>query len=68
MCLKTFASFADAVEQSLWLPAAEQNADTPDRVVDKLALLHCYLSPEIFDLIKESATTMKQKLYQIKRF
>ena len=54
--IKTFTSFADAVEQSLRLPAAEQNADAPDRVVDKLALLHCYLSPEIFDLIEESAT------------
>ena len=54
--IKTFTSFADAVEQSLRLPAAEQNANAPDRVVDKLALLHCYLSPEIFDLIEESAT------------
>ena len=53
--IKTFTSFADTVEQSLRLPAAEQNADAPDRVVDKLALLHCYLSPEIFDLIEESA-------------
>ena len=54
--IKTFTSFADAVEQSLLLPAAELNADAPDRVVDKLALLLCYLSPEIFDLIEESAT------------
>ena len=54
--IKTFTSFADAVEQSLRLPTAEQNADDLDRVVDKLALLHCYLSPEIFDLIEESAT------------
>ena len=53
--IKTFTSFADTVEQALRLPAAEQNADAPDRVVDKLALLHCYLSPEIFDLIEESA-------------
>ena len=54
--IKTFTSFANTVEQSLRLPAAEQNADAPYRVVDKLALLHCYLSPEIFDLVEESAT------------
>ena len=53
--IKTFTSFADSVEQCLRLPAAEQNADAPDRVVDKLALLHYYLSPEIFDLIEKSA-------------
>ena len=53
--VKTFTSFADAVEQSPWLPAAEQNADAPDRIVGKLAALHCYLSSEIFDVIKESA-------------
>ena len=59
--VKTFTSFADAVEQSLRLPTAEQNVDALDRVVDKLALLHCYLSPEIFDLIEESATYDKAK-------
>ena len=59
--VKTLTSFADAVEQSFRLPAAERNADAPDRVVDKLALLHCYLSSEIFDLIEESATYDKAK-------
>ena len=59
--VKTLTSFADAVEQSLRLPTAEQNADAPDRVVDKLALLHCYLSSKIFDLIEESATYDKAK-------
>ena len=56
--IKTFkgASFGNTVEQSLRLPAAEQNADAPDRVVDKLALFLCYLSPEIFDLVEGSAT------------
>ena len=71
--IKTFTSFADAVEQSLRLPAAEQNADAQDRVVDRLALLHCYLSPEKFDLIEESAnydeakTILDQTLFKAKK-
>ena len=54
--VKAFTSLADADEQTLELPAAERNADALGKVVNKLALLHCYLLKEMFDLIEESAT------------
>ena len=54
--IKSFTSIVDAVEQSLRLPAAEQYADAQGKVVDKSALLHRYLSPDIFDPIEKSTT------------
>ena len=49
--IKTFNAFAEAAQQSL--QTADQGEDTPNRGVDKLALLICYLSPEIYELVED---------------
>ena len=54
--IKTFNTFAEAAQQSLRTAGQSENA--PNREIDKLALLTCYLSPEIYELF-EGAKLLK---------
>ena len=57
--IKTFTAFAQAAQQSL--PAANRDENNPNRGVDKLALLTCYLSPEIYELVEGCETYESSK-------
>ena len=52
--IKTFNVFAEAAQQSL--QTAGQGENALNRKVDKLALLTCYLSPEIDELMEDCKT------------
>ena len=55
--IKTFNAFAEAAQESLRTAGQSENA--PNREVDKLALLTCYLSPEIYELIEDCKNLLK---------
>ena len=52
--IKTFNAFAEAAQQSLRTAGQSENA--ANREIDKLALLTCYLSPEIYKHIEGCET------------
>ena len=52
--IKTFNAFAEAAQESLRTAGQSENAR--NREVDKLALLTCYLFPEIYELVEGCKT------------
>ena len=64
--IKTFNAFAEAAQESLRTAGQSENA--PNRKVDKLALLTCYLSPEIYELIEGCETYESAKVVLDRNF
>ena len=64
--IKTFNAFAEAAQESLRTAGQSENA--PSREVDKLALLTCYLSPEIYELIEGCETYESAKVVLDRNF
>ena len=64
--IKTFNAFAEAAQESLRTAGQSENA--PNREVNKLALLTCYLSPEIYKLIKGCETYESAKVVLDRNF
>ena len=64
--IKTFNAFAEAAQKSL--QTASQSENTPNGEIDKLALLTCYLSPEIYELIEGCETYKSVKVVLNRNF